>query len=195
MGVVGRIAAGDDGPEQDVVGVTAGAPDGFAEAASTLAGSIDREVTVETVDAADARALLEGGDLDAVLVVDDRQVRYDGEVDEELQAVVQQAWGGVEMRQALLDEGISEDAVDELVSPASLTADTLDGDDDEPSGVAMLAGSVTAILLFLSLQTFGNYALVGVVEEKSARSSSCCSCGCTPTSCWRASSSASGWSP
>lgn len=168
MGVIGRVAAGDDGPEQDVVGVTAGAADGFAEAARALAGSIDRDVTVETVDPADARRLLEDGDLDAVLVVDERQVRYDGEVDEQLQAIVQQAWAGVEMRQALLDEGIDEQAVDELVSPASLTADTLDGDDDEVSGVAMLAGSVTAIMLFLSLQTFGNYALVGVVEEKSS---------------------------
>ena len=168
MGVIGRVAAADDGPEQDVVGVTDGAPEGFAEAAGALAGSIDREVTVETVDAADARRLLEDGDLDAVLVVDERQVRYDGEVDEQLQAIVQQAWAGAEMRQALLDEGISEEAVDELVSPASLTADTLDGDDDEVSGVAMLAGSVTAIMLFLSLQTFGNYALVGVVEEKSS---------------------------
>ena len=82
MGVIGRVAAGDDGPEHDVVGVTDGAPAGFADAAGALAGSIDREVTVETVDAADARRLLEDGDLDAVLVVDERQVRYDGEVDE-----------------------------------------------------------------------------------------------------------------
>lgn len=168
MGVLGRVAGSDGEPERDVVGVTGEVPGGFAEAASALAGSLDREVTVEAVDPADAPRLLDGGDVDAVLVVDERRVRHGGEVDDELQAIVQQAWAGTEVRRALIDAGVAEGEADGLVSPVALTADTLDGEgDDEPAGVAVLAGTVTAVLLFVSLQMFGGYALVGVVEEKS----------------------------
>ena len=168
MGVVGRVAAGDDGPEQDVVGVTDAAPDGFDEAAER-AGGVDRPRGHRRDGRRRRRPRPPRGRRRRRRA---RRRRAAGAVRRPGRRRApgdrQQAWAGVEMRQALLDEGISAQEVDELVSPASLTADTLDGDDDEVSGVAVLAGSVTAIMLFLSLQTFGNYALVGVVEEKSS---------------------------
>jgi ABC-2 type transport system permease protein len=40
-------------------------------------------------------------------------------------------------------------------------------DDDEVPAIAVLVGTVSAILLFIALQTFGSYVLMGVVEEKS----------------------------
>ena len=52
------------------------------------------------------------------------------------------------------------------------------------TGLAMLTGTVTAVLLFLSLQMFGNYVLVGGGRgEVDGRWSSCCWCGSGPTSC------------
>jgi ABC-2 type transport system permease protein len=49
-----------------------------------------------------------------------------------------------------------------------LAAAPLDPDEDDDEGLALLTGTLAAILLFMSLQMFGNYVLVGVVEEKSS---------------------------
>jgi ABC-2 type transport system permease protein len=164
IGVIARLAA-DDGPEPVTLGVTEPAPAGFAEAVSATAAALDREVTVTPVDAGEVRAALEDGDVDAAVVTAERRVVHDEEVDAELQAIVQQAWASSEVREALVEAGVDAGRADELASPEPLEATTLEGDG---AGVAVLTGTVTAILLFLSLQIFGNYALVGVAEEKAS---------------------------
>jgi ABC-2 type transport system permease protein len=164
IGVVARLA-GDDGPEPVTLGVTEPAPAGFAEAVSATAAALDREVTVTPVDADGVRAALEDGDVDAAVVTAERRVVHDEDVDAELQAIVQQAWASSEVREELVDAGVDDARADELASPEPLEATTLEGDS---AGVAVLAGTVTAVLLFLSLQIFGNYALVGVAEEKAS---------------------------
>jgi ABC-2 type transport system permease protein len=166
IGVIYRIA-GDDGPESVTIGVTAPMPDGFAEAAASIGEPLDRDVSVTEIDAADARRALDDGDVDAALIIDDRQVVHADDVDAETQAIVQQAWAGVELREGLADSGVSAAEAEDIASPEPLEATTLEGDEDN-TGVAVLTGTVTAILLFLSLQIFGNYALVGVAEEKSS---------------------------
>lgn len=119
------------------------------------------------VDADDARRALEDGDIDVAVIPTERRVVHDGDIDAEIQAIVQQAWSSAEVEQALVDAGVSPDRAAELGSPVPLSATTLDGDEDD-TGLAFLTGTVTAILLFISLQVFGNYALVGVVEEKAS---------------------------
>jgi ABC-2 type transport system permease protein len=166
IGVLYRIA-GDDGTESVTIGVTAPMPDGFAEAAASVGEPLDRDVTVTEIDAADARRALDDGDIDAALIIDDRQVVYADDVDARTQAIVQQAWSGVELRDALADSGVSAAEAANITSPEPLAATTLEGDEDD-TALAALSGTITAILLFLSLQIFGNYALVGVVEEKSS---------------------------
>jgi ABC-2 type transport system permease protein len=169
IGIIARVAGGDD-TDTTVVGVDGQAPSPeFAETLEQVAGTVDRDVTVVEVDAG-ARRALDDGDADVVIVPDERRVVYDGDVDTELQAIVQQAWSTAEIQQALLEAGIETDQVGDLLSPQPLTATTLDDDDKdgEEEGVAILTGTLAAILLFISLQVFGNYALVGVVEEKAS---------------------------
>jgi hypothetical protein len=146
IGVVARVA-GADGTDTTVVGVEGTAPAGFEGAFTELAATVDREVEVIEVDAGDTRRAL-----------DDGRVVHDGDVDTELQAILQQAWSGVEIRRALDDAGIDADQAAEILSPEPLAATTLDdsgeGDgDDEPDDVALLAGTMAAILLFFSLHT------------------------------------------
>jgi ABC-2 type transport system permease protein len=169
IGILVRVVGGDD-TDTTVVGVDGQAAAGFAETLEEVAGAVERDVTVVEVDAG-ARRALDDGDADVVVVPEERRVVYDGDVDTELQAIVQQAWSSAEIQQALLDAGIETDQAGDLLSPDPLTATTLDEDDDrngEEEGVAILTGTLAAILLFLSLQVFGNYALVGVVEEKAS---------------------------
>lgn len=174
IGVLGRLASGGGGDDVVVLGVAGEVPAGFAATAEATAERFGGEIDVTDVEvtAADdaagaARRALEGGDADAVVLGDERRVVYDGDVDEEVQAVVQQAWSSAEIHQALVDSGLSPDEADEVASPTPLAAAPLDGE-DEDEGLAVLTGTLAAVLLFLSLQTFGNYVLVGVVEEKSS---------------------------
>ncbi len=58
-------------------------------------------------------------------------------------------------------------SIDEALSPAPLSIDVVEVDGDGPSGVSILVGTLAGILLFISIQMFGNMILMGVVEEKS----------------------------
>jgi ABC-2 type transport system permease protein len=166
IGGVYRLV-GDDEAESVELGVSDPVPAGFAEAAAQAAVAVDREVTVTPIGAADARRALEDGDIDAAVLTGDRRVVYDDEIDAETQAIVQQAWSGVELQEALTDAGVSAARTEDIVSAEPLEATTLEGDEDD-TGLAVLTGTVTAVLLFISLQIFGNYALTGVAEEKSS---------------------------
>ena len=166
IGGVYRLV-GDDEAESVELGVSDPVPAGFAEAAAQAAVAVDREVTVTPIDAADARRALEDGDIDAAVLTGERRVVYDDAIDAETQAIVQQAWSGVELREALTDAGVSAARAEDIASAEPLEATTLEGDEDD-TGLAVLTGTVTAVLLFISLQIFGNYALTGVAEEKSS---------------------------
>jgi ABC-2 type transport system permease protein len=173
IGVLGRLASGG-GDDVTVVGVAGPVPAGFAAAAEATAERFGGEIEVTDVEVTGAddvvgaaRRALEGGDAEVVVLGEERRVVYDGDVDDEVQAVVQQAWSSAEIRQALVDSGLSPDEADQVAAPTPLAATPLDGE-DEDEGLAVLTGTLAAVLLFLSLQTFGNYVLVGVVEEKSS---------------------------
>ena len=166
IGVINRVA-GDSGTDTLHVGVTAPVPVGFDSAIAQTAAVFDRTVAVMPyADADAARKALDDDDLDVALIGNERRIVFGGDIDDEIQAIVQQAWSAAEIRQALIDAGLSADQVGEVLSPPLLDTVTVDGDSDT-DGLAVLTGTLTAILLFISLQTFGNYVLVGVVEEKS----------------------------
>jgi ABC-2 type transport system permease protein len=100
-----------------------------------------------------------------VVVPASREVVFHGSVDDQRHAVVAQAWAATATRAALADAGLSEAELRRALQPEPLRAVTID--DDEVPAIAVLVGTVSAILLFIALQTFGSYVLMGVVEEKS----------------------------
>jgi ABC-2 type transport system permease protein len=166
IGVINRVAGDSDTNGVDV-GTTAPVPAAFDAAVAQTAALFDRTAAVTLFpDAATARRAVDDGDVDVAVIGDERQVVFSGDIDDEIQAIVQQAWSAAEIRQGLIDAGLSANQVDGALSPTPLGAVTLD-EAAETSGLALLTGTLTAILLFISLQTFGNYVLVGVVEEKS----------------------------
>ena len=166
LGVSARLA-GDRDPAVIKIGVTESVPDEFATTLAPVAALFDRDVAITPVsDAAQARQALDNGDIDIAVLGDERELVFADDIDTEVEAIAQQAWAAARIQVALLDVGLSAADVAEVLSPAPLETVTLDGDSGvEP--VAALTGTLTAILLFISLQTFGGYVLVGVVEEKS----------------------------
>jgi len=174
VGVISRLAGGDDAPAQIDVAVVADASVGTVEsddvvaAVQASAAVVDRGATVEFFDdLATAEAALRDGDFDVVLHPAEQQAIFHDDVDDEVLAVAQQAWAQVEVRARLGDAGLEPQQITEALAVAPLAPQVLDGD-DETSGVAVLTGTLAAVLLFLSLQTFGTYVLTGVVEEKSS---------------------------
>ncbi|MEO8695266.1 MAG: ABC transporter permease [Acidimicrobiales bacterium] len=166
IGVINRVA-GDGGAETILVGATAPIPIGFESAIAQTGALVDRTVAVRPYgDAESARRAVDDGDVDVAIIGSERQMVFSGEIDDDVRTIVQQAWTAAEIRQGLVDAGLSPAQVSTVLSPPGLDAVTVDGDSDN-MGLAVLTGTLTAILLFISLQTFGNYVLVGVVEEKS----------------------------
>jgi len=169
LGIASRVA-GNDGADTLDVGVTAlsGSIEDDLPAAIASAGElVGRDVEVsELADEAGARTALSDGDIDVAVIGDTRQVIFDGLVDDETFGIVTRAWSTVEIVEGLTDAGLADDEITALLTTDPLTALTLDGEDT--TGLAILIGTVSAVLLFLSLQTFGGYVLSGVVEEKSS---------------------------
>ncbi len=165
-GVLGRVAA-DDQPDALAVGVTGAAPSGLGDALTGVAAAFEREAELISFDEeATARTALEAGDIDVLVVADTGEAVFDDTIDDQTLAIVQQAWSASELEQRLIDAGLSPTEARDALTVAPLTATTLEGD-DEVTGLAVLTGTLTAILLLLALQTFGGYVLTGVVEEKS----------------------------
>ena len=166
IGVVNRVA-GSDGPDTIELGIVGATPGGLVDALVADAQALDRKVElVEVADPAAARAAVDDGDLDVALLGDEQQLVFSGSVDPETNAIVQQAWSTAAVRDGLVAEGLGPDRIDAVLAPPPLTAITID--DSGRTGLAVLTGTVAAVLLFMSLQTFGGYVLIGVVEEKSS---------------------------
>jgi ABC-2 type transport system permease protein len=69
----------------------------------------------------------------------------------------------------LRDAGLDDEQIVEATSFTPLEPVTVDGEDvADEGGLGVLTGTLAAILLFISIQTFGTYVLTGVVEEKAS---------------------------
>ncbi len=164
-GVIARIAQ-DDGPSTVDVGVVGGPAELVAtiEGAGAEVGTAIRASAID--DDAAARRALDAGDVDVVLLADREELLFDGGVNERTAAVVQLAWSSASLRDALREAGVDPSSVLDR-EPLDVQAVNVDEEDDL-DGIAVLTGTVTAVLLFISLQTFGGYVLMGVVEEKAS---------------------------
>ncbi len=170
FGVVSNFIGGDDTPTIDIgvapADVTAAAAD-LEEALGDTAALFGRDAVVTSIDtAAAAREQLERDDLDVVVDIERQEIVFADRVDDEVLAIAQQAWSSIEVRSALADFGLDPAQIDAALTPTALQPVSLDGDDGV-DGLAILTGMITAILLYIVLQTFGTYVLTGVVEEKS----------------------------
>jgi ABC-2 type transport system permease protein len=166
-GVLASVLRDDDRTSYDV-GVVAEAStlQRLEPALVSIGDSLDVDVAVQRLDdAAAARQALDDGDVDAVIDVDERTTLWKSDVGDELSGIVDNAWAVTSAAQAASDAGLSGDEVAAILSPEPLRDDVLEPDDDDLLGT--LIGMGSAVLLFISITTFGNYVLTGVVEEKS----------------------------
>ena len=165
IGVITRLNS-DEGDDALDVALAGDVPAGFEEATGQIAALFERTTTITPFDDADgARAAVEDGDADVAVAGDAGQVVFHEDVDQQVLALLQQAWANAQVQESLAGAGLDEQQVTDALTTTSLEAVTIDGDDGN-DGLALLTGTLAGILLFISLQTFGTYVLTGVVEEK-----------------------------
>ncbi|HET9724689.1 MAG TPA: ABC transporter permease, partial [Actinomycetota bacterium] len=118
-------------------------------------------------DEAAGRAALRSDDV-SVLLVDQLDLVWKAEPDEQLQAVVASAVRVAEQQQAVAEIGLTPEQAQELLRPPELRSTSLEPATKEQGARAGLA-IVGVVLLFMAIVFYGGFLLVGVVEEKSSR--------------------------
>jgi ABC-2 type transport system permease protein len=167
IGVLHRVLS-DSGPSARTVAVVGTAPPQLPDAVTAAGQALDLRIRlVGEPDEATARAALDGGQVDAVIVASsDGSLLFRSSIDTDLQRAVDAAWQSASVAQTASALGLSAEQTASLVSPPELRAVTIEPKDDD--GPGMLVGFVTAVLLLVSVTTFGGYVLSGVVEEKTS---------------------------
>ena len=156
--VAGSAALGQvvDRQETYRVAVITPVPAGLATALQRAAQPFDdAQVRLRTVDSAAAgRRLLEGGEVDALLLLSADRLLFKKNVDAKAAAVADAAVRAVR---------------NELPPAPELTTATLHPPEDEPGDAAVLVAFLGSLLLFMSLAFYGQWVVNGVVEEKNSR--------------------------
>ncbi|MFB3738809.1 MAG: ABC transporter permease [Candidatus Velamenicoccus archaeovorus] len=148
-----------------VVGETSPSlPTALRAAGDTLGISVE---TRRFADEAAGRAALRSDDV-AVLLVDEGELLWKGEADDQLRTIVTAAVQVVEQQRAVHELGLRPDQVQRLLRPPGLDSRSLEPATEERSARVALA-TIGLVLLFMAISFYGGFLLVGVVEEKSSR--------------------------
>ena len=166
IGVAGvyRLTS-DSGPSKEKVGLVGEAPAGFATALAQVGDRFELEIKVSAFDDRRAAELaLKDGDIEAAVLAGDGQVVFETDSTGDLADSIGAAWQVASSAQAAEDAGLSGAETDAVLRPEALAVVVLEPEDDDDVG--RLVGMATAVLLFISVTTFGGFVLSGVVEEK-----------------------------
>ena len=118
-------------------------------------------------DETSGRAALRSGDV-SVLLVDQQQLVWKAETDDQLRAIVTSAVQFLERQQAIGELGLTAEQAQRLLQPPDLRSTSLEPATKERSARVALA-TIGMILLFMAIAFYGGSVLTGVVEEKSSR--------------------------
>jgi ABC-2 type transport system permease protein len=156
-----------DAPPYEV-GVIGAQPEALGAALATSAGVFDKGVDLTSYTSVEeGEEAVEAGEAD-VLIVDGKELVWHEEPSLQLASIVTAAVQGIDRRQVIADLGLSTEEATSLLNPPPLDARTLSPPDPEagPKRVAAYAGS---FVLYISILMFGQFVMMGVMEEKSSR--------------------------
>ena len=166
LGFLNSVLNDDSPTSYDVA--TVGEPTAtFADDVDDLAAALGVEVELTTIATrAEAEAAVSDGDVDAAVDPATGDVLWRQAPIDELSSIVNGAWQAAAAREAASAAGLDAAQTEALLSPAPLNEVLLEPDEDD-DGLGIAIGTASAVLLFISISTFGGYVLMGVVEEKS----------------------------
>lgn len=173
--VIGGMAAGqwlpdlfEDDPEQRMGVVSAAAPlkDELREVAAAFGENL---VLVDVTPGDDLAKTMEREDLDAILVEPHRLV-FEAAVDATLHAIVAQAAFEAALPERATSLGLSVEEARKLIEPVAIRVElAVPEDEDEDEDDLWGVGFVATVVLLMAMSLYGQWVLVGVIEEKSNR--------------------------
>jgi ABC-2 type transport system permease protein len=169
VGLLGAFLASENtDPAPYEIGVVGAVPDGFDASLQSAVQVFDRRAMVHRYDSrAAGDEALDRGAAD-VLLVDGQEVVWLEEPAPELGAIVAGAVGESARRRLIAELGLSEQDVAQLLAPPPLDSTTL-REPDPDSGAKEFAGYAGNLVLFFFIVMFGQFILMGVMEEKASR--------------------------
>lgn len=169
MAAVGPLLAFENrAPAPYDVGVVGVGPAGFDSSVQSAVRLVDRRAVIHRfASRAAGEEALTSGSAD-VLVVDGQELVWLEEPGPQLAAIVVSALGDADRRRVMDELGLSDEDVARLLAAPSLASTTLRNPDPnaEPKKIAAYAGN---LVLYISILMFGQFVLMGVMEEKSSR--------------------------
>jgi ABC-2 type transport system permease protein len=153
-------------PDEYTVGVADSASQPVADAARRNAEAFDAKLNVVSLDPAQARAALDGGDVDAVLA--GRRLESKDDPDDKLVNLLQAANERVGAAQALERAGLRGEELRAALDPPPLSVETIEPVNEareRRGGFAFVA----VIILYGQIVTYGYLVSMGVVQEKASR--------------------------
>ena len=137
------------------------------------AQAFDRELDLYTYDSeAAARDALDAGELDSVLVAPD-QLLFEDQADTTLESIVRQSLFASRLEERASALGLTLQEAQSLIAPVEVETDTVQApssDETNPDAeVGQGVGVLSAIVLLMAISFYGQWVLVGVIEEKSNR--------------------------
>jgi ABC-2 type transport system permease protein len=160
-----RSVLDDNGPTVYDVAVTGELTDDVRDTLRAAASAFDVEVRLTMLTRSNAEAAVRNGDADAALDATGGEIVWDTERSDKLGPMLDAAWTTIEARRLAAQAGLDDAQIDRILSPAPPTDRILEPDDDDDA-VGTVVGMAAAVLLFIMIQSFGGYVLIGVVEEK-----------------------------
>jgi ABC-2 type transport system permease protein len=156
-----------DDPTRYEIGLAGSVPDGLEDEVLAAAADPDTEVVLRPmVDAAAIRVGLEEGDIDIGLV-DKSTVVTGPDSPPELVTVVTAVAAAESLQAAAEQLDIDPGTLGELLSAAPVVEEIEPVDDAEEQ--RLFLAFIGTLVLFVSIVTYGQWVLQGVVEEKSSR--------------------------
>jgi ABC-2 type transport system permease protein len=129
---------------------------------------LDLSVTTRLfIDESAGRTALRAGDV-SVLLVDQEELVWEAEPDEQLRAIVASSVGVLERQEAIGELGLTPEQAQRLLRSPELASTSLEPATKEREARRALA-TVALVLLFMAIVFYGGFLLTGVVEEKSSR--------------------------
>jgi ABC-2 type transport system permease protein len=158
----------DDLESRYQLGILDVEPDPAFEAALDAASRFGLVIDATTFDdLEEAELALADGDVDAVLI-DRRSIRFHGQLIDQLWAVATEAVRVLRLPGQLDELGLTYDELLPILEPAPLEVSIMEPE-EEVDAASFVVASAATILLFVAILTYGQWVLLGVVEEKSSR--------------------------
>jgi ABC-2 type transport system permease protein len=167
VGPIIGLAQGGDKPS--VIALVGQQPTGSEQSIEQQAEILNTNIELKKFnDLAAAETALTNGDV-AVVVNGTSELVYDKEPSLQLSAIVT---NGIATAQRVInaaDLGLSDAQLGSLLAPVNLSERTLETTDLSRDNAKQAAAFVALMLLYLSILMFGQFVMMGVMEEKQTR--------------------------